>query len=179
MEPGQVVTAGQAAIRVARLYEKEAVIAVPEALVGRISAGKASVTLWSSPDRRYTATLRELSPVADAATRTYAARFALPAAGDAVKLGMTATLTVADGHQGRAARLPLSALFNQGTGPVRLDRRCRQRLARAEAGRGRRLRARGTFWCAAASRKAIRSWRWASRSSTARRKCASSPPLGL
>lgn len=30
---------------------------------------------------------------------------------------MTATLTVADGHQGRAARLPLSALFNQGAGP--------------------------------------------------------------
>jgi RND family efflux transporter MFP subunit len=117
VEPGQVVTAGQAAMRVARLSEKEAVIAVPESLVSRISSGKASLSLWADPDTPYAATLRELSPVADPATRTYAARYALPEAGEAVKLGMTATLTVADGHQDRAARLPLSALFNQGAGP--------------------------------------------------------------
>ena len=39
IEPGQVVTAGQAAIRIARLAEKEAVIAVPEAQIAAVRAG--------------------------------------------------------------------------------------------------------------------------------------------
>ena len=47
IEPGQVVAAGQTAIRVARFAEKEAVVAIPETLVGRAKDGVASVTLWS------------------------------------------------------------------------------------------------------------------------------------
>jgi RND family efflux transporter MFP subunit len=117
VDRGQVVTAGQAAIRVARLEEREAVVAVPETLVAHVGQGEASLSLWSNPDRRYKAVLRELSPVADTATRTYAARFSLHDAGDEVKLGMTATLIQSDAGAGQAARLPLSALFNQGTGP--------------------------------------------------------------
>src|SRR5438874_11482443 len=49
VEPGQVVAAGQTAIRVARFAEKEAVVAIPETLVGRAKEGVASVTLWSEP----------------------------------------------------------------------------------------------------------------------------------
>jgi RND family efflux transporter MFP subunit len=51
IEPGQVVAAGQASIRVARFAEKEAVVAIPETLVGRAKSGAASVTLWSEPAR--------------------------------------------------------------------------------------------------------------------------------
>jgi RND family efflux transporter MFP subunit len=116
IEPGQVVTAGQAAIRLARTGEKEAVVAIPESLVERARTGQASVTVWSSPDRRYVARLRELAPAADAATRTYLARFSLPDIGEATQLGMTATLTLADATAERVARLPLSALFSQGAG---------------------------------------------------------------
>jgi RND family efflux transporter MFP subunit len=118
VEPGQVVTAGQVAIRLARLNEKEAVIAVPEAQMQGIQGGKAHLTLWSNPDKRYEARLRELSPSADPTTRTYLARFAVAKAGPEVQLGMTATLTVSDADGGRVARLPLSALFNQGSGPA-------------------------------------------------------------
>jgi RND family efflux transporter MFP subunit len=117
VEPGQVVAAGQAAIRVARLAEKEAVVAIPETLVDRAKKGSASVTLWSDPNRKYAAHLRELSPSADPATRTYLAKFSLPDAGDNVELGMTATLTLADPASARVARLPLSALFDQGGDP--------------------------------------------------------------
>ena len=53
IEPGQVVAAGQAAIRVARLGEKEAVVAVPETLLNRAKSGVATVTLWSEPDKKY------------------------------------------------------------------------------------------------------------------------------
>ena len=117
IEPGQVVSTGQPAIRLARLAEKEAVIAVPEALIAAVRGGKASLTLWSDPDKRYEASLREFAPSADPATRTYLARFAIPAAGAEVQLGMTATITIMDGSGSRIARLPLSALYNQGSGP--------------------------------------------------------------
>jgi RND family efflux transporter MFP subunit len=114
VEPGQVVAAGQTAIRVARFAEKEAVVAIPETLVGRAKAGAATVALWSEPDKKYEARLREISPSADPATRTYLAKFSLPGAGDKVELGMTATLTLSDPATERVARLPLSALFRQG-----------------------------------------------------------------
>jgi RND family efflux transporter MFP subunit len=118
VEPGQVVTPGQPAIRVARLTEKEAVVAVPEASVGRLRTSTASVVLWSQPDRPYRATLRELSPAADPTTRTYQARYTIEGADDAVQFGMTATVTLTDPADQRIARLPLSALFNQGAGPA-------------------------------------------------------------
>src|SRR5207302_621441 len=55
IEPGQVVAAGQTAVRVARFAEKEAVVAIPETVVGRAKDGVASVSLWSEPDKKYAA----------------------------------------------------------------------------------------------------------------------------
>jgi RND family efflux transporter MFP subunit len=117
IDAGQVVASGQTAIRVARFAEKEAVVAIPETLLGRAKDGTASVTLWSEPDRKYAAKLREVAPSADPATRTYLAKFSLPDAGEQVSLGMTATLTLADPATTRVARLPLSALFSEGGDP--------------------------------------------------------------
>jgi RND family efflux transporter MFP subunit len=117
IDAGQVVASGQTAIRVARFAEKEAVVAIPETLVGRAKEGVATVSLWSEPNKKYAAKLREIAPNADPATRTYLAKFSLPDAGEAVSLGMTATLTLADAATQRVARLPLSALFNEGTDP--------------------------------------------------------------
>jgi RND family efflux transporter MFP subunit len=117
VDPGQVVAAGQAAIRVARFAEKEAAVAIPETLVGRAKDGVATVTLWSEPNKKYVAKLREIAPSADPATRTYLAKFSLPGAGDSVELGMTATLTLADPQTERVARLPLSSLYSQGGDP--------------------------------------------------------------
>jgi RND family efflux transporter MFP subunit len=117
IDPGQVVASGQTAIRVARLGEKEAVVAIPETLVGRAKSGVATVTLWSEADKKYAAKLREIAPTADPATRTYLAKFSLPDAGDNVSLGMTATMTLSDSATERVARLPLSALYSQGGDP--------------------------------------------------------------
>jgi RND family efflux transporter MFP subunit len=117
IDPGQVVASGQTAIRVARFAEKEAVVAIPETLVGRAKDGVATVTLWSGPNKKYAAKLREVAPSADPATRTYLAKFSLPEAGEDVSLGMTATLTLADRETERVARLPLSSLYSQGGDP--------------------------------------------------------------
>lgn len=117
VEPGQVVANGQAAIRVARLAEKEVVVAIPETLVSRARTGDARVSVWSAPGKKYEARLRELAPAADATTRTYLAKFTVLDAGDDVQLGMTSTLILTDAKSDRVARLPLAALFNQGDGP--------------------------------------------------------------
>lgn len=117
VEPGQVVGSGQAVVRVAQSAEKEAVVAIPEAQLAGVREARAVLTLWSSPDHRYDAVLRELSASADPATRTYLARFSLPGADDRVRLGMSATVALQAPLDAAVARLPLSALFNQGTGP--------------------------------------------------------------
>jgi RND family efflux transporter MFP subunit len=76
------------------------------------------VSLWSDPNKTFEAKLRELAPAADAATRTYLAKFSLPDATDDMMLGMTATLTLSDPSTLRVARVPLSAIYTQGDGPA-------------------------------------------------------------
>jgi RND family efflux transporter MFP subunit len=116
IEPGQVVGAGQPAVRLARKGEKEAAVAVPETMIDAVRSGAASLTLWSRPDRAYVAKLREISPAADPVSRTFAARFSIPDADSAIALGMSATLTLKSAGVGELARVPLSAIFNQGGG---------------------------------------------------------------
>jgi RND family efflux transporter MFP subunit len=116
-EPGQVVAVGQAVARLAHRGEKEAVVALPETWLGEARKSRATVRLWSDPDRRFAAHLRELSPQADPATRTYAARFTIADADDSVALGMTATVTLAQAADAPVAKLPLAAVLNRGAGP--------------------------------------------------------------
>ena len=94
-EAGQVVAAGQAVAKLARTGELEVRIDVPEnGLDALRAASNPIIRLWSAPDREYAGRLRELSPVADAASRTYSARISLLHADAAVRLGMTATVEV-------------------------------------------------------------------------------------
>ncbi len=117
-EPGQVVALGQAVARLAHRGEKEAVVALPETRLGEAHHANASVRLWSDPDRRFAAHLRELSPQADSATRTYAARFTIEDPDDTVALGMTATVVLSRPAENMVAKVPLAAILNRGTGPT-------------------------------------------------------------
>ena len=116
-EPGQVVTIGQAVVRLAHRGEKEAVVALPETWLAEARSSKATVQLWSGPGRNFAARLRELSPQADAATRTYAARFTIENPDDTVALGMTATVSLSHSAEASVAKVPLAAILNRGTGP--------------------------------------------------------------
>jgi len=116
VEAGQVVAAGQIAVRIARAGEMEASVALPEAYAAAAGSGEAHLFLWSNPEKTYRAKLRELSPSADPATRNFAARFSILDADDAMSLGMSATLTIASRDTAPLARVPLSALYNQGHG---------------------------------------------------------------
>jgi RND family efflux transporter MFP subunit len=116
-EPGQVVAVGQAVARLAHRGEMEAVVALPETWLAEARASQATVKLWAGPERRFAARLRELSPQADALTRTYAARFTIENPDDAVALGMTATVTLTHAADASVAKLPLAAILNRGAGP--------------------------------------------------------------
>lgn len=113
-EVGQVVSAGQSVIRLAQTAEKEVVIGIPEQQLALLrGASDISVRLWAggAPIR---GTLRELSPVADAATRTFPARISLVDPPPTVALGMTATVAFAIPLAQPVIAVPLQALLVEG-----------------------------------------------------------------
>ncbi|MFN3790362.1 efflux RND transporter periplasmic adaptor subunit [Massilia sp.] len=111
-EVGQVVAAGAPVVRVARTDEKEVVIGIPEDRVEALrQALDVNVRLWARRSEAIPGKIREVSPVADPATRTYTVKVSIPARAD-IRLGMTATveITTAAGADASALRVPLSAL---------------------------------------------------------------------
>jgi len=96
-EAGQVVAAGQKVAQLARTGEREVRIDVPENALDALRAAKSlDIRLWSAPEMNYVGRLRELSPMADPASRTYSARVSFLQPDADVKLGMTATVDVAN-----------------------------------------------------------------------------------
>ena len=113
-EAGQVVAAGQTVLRVAEGSEKEVVIAVPEGDVERVRGAEGfAVMLNSLPGRSWAGRLRELSPSADPATRTFTVRISIPQADESVRLGMSARVEAKVSRGDTALRLPLSAFFTR------------------------------------------------------------------
>ena len=90
-EPGQVVAAGEAVVRIAIPEDREVSIAVPESSMQGIEINmSAEVRLWANPSRLYQGRIREVAPAADSVTRTFQIRVALQDADNQVRLGMTA-----------------------------------------------------------------------------------------
>ena len=112
-EEGQIIAAGQTVMTLTQEDEREIEIAVPESRLAEVSVGMpAAVALWAN-SAAYTGILRELSPVPDAATRTYTARIALTDAPADLPLGMTARVRLGASVQDGVA-IPLSALYQTG-----------------------------------------------------------------
>ena len=116
-EAGQVVPQGQSVVTVARKGALEVLVDIPERRLQDIKDTQAEISLWANRDTRLRAVLRETSPSADPGTRTYAVRYSLPDANADVRLGMTATLQLSEAAAAPTARIPVSALLNQGSGP--------------------------------------------------------------
>lgn len=113
-EIGQVVAAGTPVVRVAQAGEKEVVIGIPEDKVDALrSIADIQVRIWANPKELIKGRLRELSPVADPATRTYNARVAIDNVPASVKLGMTAYVRFVAKNPEAMAKVPLTALFHE------------------------------------------------------------------
>jgi RND family efflux transporter MFP subunit len=116
-EPGQVVAAGQPVIKLARDGAREAEIFLPEGSQ-RWADSQAEAILYVDRDRVFPARLRELSAIADPATRTFRARYVLGGAGEGASLGSTVTVELALDLRSRDAThdVPLGAIFDFGDG---------------------------------------------------------------
>lgn len=115
-EAGQVVAAGQPIFRIARDGDREAQVAIPEQDLLLARQARAEVSLWSDAKTAHKATLRELSPNADPATRTFQARYTVEGLAADAPLGMTVTLSLTGAGATQGARIPLSAVLNEGNG---------------------------------------------------------------
>ena len=112
-EAGSVVSAGQSVVRVAQLGEKEIIVNVPERAVGLLKTARGFAAQFDAiPGKLYAAKLRELSPAADAASRTYTARLSIINADDGLKLGMSATVRL-DLGAAEAIVVPNTALYTR------------------------------------------------------------------
>lgn len=115
-EAGQVVAAGQPVLRLAHDGEREVEIAIPESQLTNLKVGAAAeIVLLTAGDGAapLAGRLRELSPVADPASRTYAARVTLTQPSPGVALGMTARVRFTTDKKSDGLLIPLTAIFQQ------------------------------------------------------------------
>jgi RND family efflux transporter MFP subunit len=120
-EVGQVVSAGQAVVRVTESGEREVLIAVPEAQFAKLKIGAAAEVTLASDDNtelQLSGRLRELAPAADTASRTYSARIALNQSRGDIALGMTARVRFKSARDKGNLVIPLTAIFQQGDQPA-------------------------------------------------------------
>src|SRR5438874_9081671 len=112
-EPGQVVSAGQTVVRIAKVGPREAVVALPET-IRPVIGSVAEASVYGADGRRYTAHLRQLSDSADAQTRTYEARYVLDGEAAAAPLGATVTIRRASQASQPEVQVPLGAVLDDG-----------------------------------------------------------------
>lgn len=116
-EVGQVVAAGQAVMVYVADGYYEVEISVPENRLANVKLNApAEVELWSDPNNKIPGYIREISPMADAATRAYRVRVALNYIPETAKLGMTAKVLLT-GEKNEGIILPLTAIYQVHDNP--------------------------------------------------------------
>ncbi|MFP9444495.1 efflux RND transporter periplasmic adaptor subunit [Pectobacterium brasiliense] len=116
-EPGQVVSAGQAVVRLARAGQREAIVQLPETLRPAVGS-EAQAIRYGAGEQRVPAKLRLLSDAADPLTRTFEARYVLEGELASAPLGSTVTLHIAQDDVSRQMlQVPLAAIYDAGKGP--------------------------------------------------------------
>ncbi|HHB1426381.1 TPA: efflux RND transporter periplasmic adaptor subunit [Serratia odorifera] len=115
-EPGQVVSAGQPVVRLARAGQREAIVHLPETLRPAIGS-MAMASLYGDRAAAVPAQLRLLSDAADPLTRTFEARYVLAGTLASAPLGATVTLNIVNGKaDAPTLQVPIAALYDSGKG---------------------------------------------------------------
>lgn len=113
-EPGMVVAAGSAVVRLAHDGARDVVFSVPEDKVGLIKALSATpeafkIRLWGENAKTYSASVREIAAAADPVTRTFLIKADVGHI-KGLRLGQTASVLVELPRVEGIAKLPLSSL---------------------------------------------------------------------
>lgn len=118
-EAGQIASAGQTVVTIVQDGEREIEISVPENRLEELkNSERFQVTFWALPDVTVNGKVREIAPMADPATRTFKVRISLLNPPDSIKLGMTATVSLADATAATGFSIPISALYQTGDTPA-------------------------------------------------------------
>lgn len=114
-EAGQTVADNQPVLSLARPEALELQVDVPEALATELAGWQASATIGTAA-QPIPLRLRELAPTAATGSRTFRARYSIVAVpgGNALRMGMTATLRLVQPGGIAGAELPVSALLATG-----------------------------------------------------------------
>ncbi|MBB3656761.1 RND family efflux transporter MFP subunit [Rhizobium sp. BK650] len=117
-EVGQVVSAGQSIVTIARPEQSDAVIDIPVASFDGLKVGSPfEVALQLDPTIRTSGTVREIAPEAESTTRTRRTKIALIAPPPAFRLGSVVTATATVDAQ-PTILLPSSAVLTKDGKPV-------------------------------------------------------------
>jgi RND family efflux transporter MFP subunit len=118
-EAGQNVNAGQMVVKLARPDDRDGVFNIAETALADVSDAFPEVIVWplSSPSLTVEGVVREISPVADPATRTYTVKVTLKSPPPQLRFGMSIGGRL-KGHTAIAVSLPLSALFEKNGSPA-------------------------------------------------------------
>ncbi|MFL6798724.1 MAG: efflux RND transporter periplasmic adaptor subunit [Xanthobacteraceae bacterium] len=118
-EAGQNVNAGQMVVKLARPDDRDGVFNIAETAFADVSDREREVIVWplSNPNLTVEGLVRELSPVADPATRTYTVKVTLKDPPPQLRFGMSigGRLKTA---AGLAVALPLSSVFEKDGTPA-------------------------------------------------------------
>ena len=111
-EVGQVVAAGQNVLTLVQTGEFEVVVEIPENKISAVQIGQSVlINFWAINDE-VTGTVREISPMADSASRTFTVKISLPNVKN-IQLGMTANVAMRQNFS-NSIILPLSAIYQTG-----------------------------------------------------------------
>jgi RND family efflux transporter MFP subunit len=120
IEAGQNVNAGQMVVKLARAEDKDGVFNIAETAFNHNSDPHLlDIVVWplSNPDLAVEGVVREISPVADPATRTYTVKVTLKNPPPQMRFGMSIGGRLKT-DAGFAVALPLSALFETSGMPA-------------------------------------------------------------
>jgi len=114
-EPGQVVAAGQAVVRLAQEGPRDAVFAVPEHVVGRLKLGQKMSASVGNTNQVVQGQVREIGASADPVTRTFTVKLGLVKS-ESLPLGITLNVHAPKlaGSQPDVIKVPTNALRQEG-----------------------------------------------------------------
>ncbi|MBR2518210.1 MAG: efflux RND transporter periplasmic adaptor subunit [Selenomonadaceae bacterium] len=112
-EIGQVVAAGQTVLTLVQTNDFDVVVNIPENKISSVQIGqRVTIKFWATGDG-VSGSVREISPMADPASRTFAVKISLPDVPN-IRLGMTASVSPASKISSSAIVVPLSAIYQTG-----------------------------------------------------------------
>lgn len=120
VQVGQIVTAGETVLTLAKLGQRDVVVDIPESQFGALRLGdRFNVASQLDDTIRTSGILREIGPEADANTRTHRLKIAINGAPEAFRLGSLVTVTATTDHPDNVILVPASAILEKaGTASV-------------------------------------------------------------